>query len=105
MVSRLLAELGLATVIEATSAAEAIVSLQATPPDLVLTDWVMETPDAGLRVVSAAYEQGLPVLVISGAEPALPAAYRSVRWLRKTEVSVQRLRDELARLGCTSVGP
>ena len=95
LVRRLLQELGLPTVLEASSSREAILLLEAEQPDLVLTDWAMETRDAGLAVVRAAAQRGLCVLVVSGAEPALPPEHTSVRWIPKTEVSLDRLRSEL----------
>ena len=95
LVTRLLLELGLPTVLEASSSSEAIALLQVHHPDLVLTDWAMETRDAGLAVVRAADQMGLRVLVVSGAEPALPPEHTAVRWIPKTEVSLDRLRSEL----------
>jgi CheY-like chemotaxis protein len=74
---------------------EAIELLQRHQPDLVLTDWTMETRDAGLAVVRAADQLGSNVLVVSGAEPALPPEHTRVRWIPKTEVSLDRLRSEL----------
>lgn len=93
--TRLLLELGLPTVLEASSSSEAIALLQVHHPDVVLTDWAMETRDAGLAVVRAADRMGLRVLVVSGAEPALPPEHTAVRWIPKTEVSLDRLRSEL----------
>jgi CheY-like chemotaxis protein len=95
LVTKLLHELGLPTVLEASSATEAIQLLQIHQPDLVLTDWAMETRDAGLAVVRAADQLGSNVLVVSGAEPALPPEHTGVRWIPKTEVSLDRLRAEL----------
>lgn len=95
LVTRLLLELGLPTVLEAASSSEAITLLQMHHPDLVLTDWAMETRDAGLAVVRAAGQMGLCVLVVSGAEPALPPEHTTVRWIPKTEVSLDRLRSEI----------
>jgi CheY-like chemotaxis protein len=91
----LLLELGLPTVLEASSSREAIELLQTHHPDLVLTDWAMETRDAGLAVVRAAGQLGLRVMVVSGAEPALPPEHTAVRWIPKTEISLDRLRTEL----------
>lgn len=95
LVIKLLYELGLPTVLEAASASEAIELLQVQRPDLVLTDWAMETSDAGLEVVRAAQRFGSSVLVVSGAEPALPPEHTTVRWVPKTEVSLARLKAEL----------
>jgi CheY-like chemotaxis protein len=98
LVSQLLHELGLPTVLEAASASEGIELLRNVHPDLVITDWAMETSDAGLEVVRAAHRLGSSVLVVSGAEPTLPPGHASVRWVSKTELSLARLKAELDAL-------
>lgn len=57
-------------VIEAGSLESALRAMEAGRPDLVLTDVVLELPDAGWHLARAARTQGVPVLLMSGDEQA-----------------------------------
>jgi CheY-like chemotaxis protein len=65
--SAFLSRLGLGTPVQASNGAEALLSLSALPPDLVITDCQMPTMD-GIAFVRALRSQGhaMPVIMLSG---------------------------------------
>jgi len=95
--TRHLRALGFHFVYRAGTAAQAVALLDRIQPTLVLSDMVMESHTAGLRVVEAAMQRGLTVAVISGM-PTLEPHSLPCRLLRKgqlTGAELSRLVNEL----------